>query len=361
MIKTIVTWDLGATKCAAAVVQLNTTTNEFHCKKTTSIRIRSCQSLADLSAQLEKALDIKFTHVDAICIGAAGQYDGQCLLLDKGNMDLTYPYPMTFAALADKENWPPFTVVHDYSPIICATFTPYANQGPNIKRLNRAAFNPYGRRVALGIGTGVGMKDGILFENGSFWLGTNEMGHIGITTPPSADPIYVERHRELLKFLRSERLLADDAPLTFEKILANQGMARIHSFFDNQAKEKTAEEIGSLVRNGQADETLAAFAWYLGLLVGTVQLSFMPDGGIWITGGVALNHMEIFSHHEFYAGIEASPAYLPLRQQFPLSVLTGEEHAFIGGAYYASKKLLPRDLQTTKKYTAPALSLLSCS
>ncbi len=340
MIKTIVTWDLGATKCAAAVVTFNQSTKELQCKKTATIRVRSCQSLHDLAAHLEEMLAISFGSVDAICIGAAGQYDGEYLLLDKGNPDLSYPYPMGFAELAAKENWPPFAIVHDYSPIICATFTSYVEQEQNIVRLNTAEINPHGRRVALGIGTGVGMKDGILFQNGDFWLGTNEMGHIGVTAPPSADSIYIQRHRELLKFLRSEHLLADDAPLTFEKILANQGMARIHAFFDSNAKDKTAEEIGLLVRDGKANDTLATFAWYLGLLVGTVQLSFMPDGGLWITGGVVLNHMETFAQKEFQLGIESSPAYLALRQQFPLSVLAGEEHAFMGAAYYASRKLL---------------------
>ena len=334
MPKKIIAWDLGATKCAAAIVEYRKN-NAFQCKKRACVKIQSHTSLDELSTALENLLEIKMTDADSICIGAAGQYDGEYLQLAAG-----YPYPMGFAALAKQQQWPPFAIVHDYSPVICATFTSYIEETKNIKSLNQAKTNPLGRRVALGIGTGVGLKDGLLLTNGDFWLGTNEVGHIGITTPPLTEKIYLERHHDLLRFLRSDGLLKENETLTFEKILAGRGIVRLHSYFDRHAKYRTSEEIGNLVRRGQANETLATFAWYLGLLVGTVQLSFMPDGGLWLTGGVILNHLEIFDHPDFYNGIESSPAYLNLRQQFPLAVLCNTEHAFMGAAYYASKRLM---------------------
>lgn len=333
--KNIIAWDLGATKCAAALVEYDQEKNLLNCKIDASVKIKSCQSLADLTAQLESSLGMPIEETDAVCIGAAGQYDGEYLKLESG-----YPYPMGFAKLIQQQNWPKTAIIHDYSPIVCATFTSYMEQPENIKRLNTYAINPYGRRVTLGIGTGLGLKDGILFSNGDFWLGTNEMGHIGVPTPPLADKVHQERHRELLAFLRSEGVLQANEPLTFEKLLSGQGLVNLHAFFHPNTKNHSPEEVGMLVGDGQADETLALFAWYLGLLVGTVQLTFMPDGGIWITGGVILNHLQIFDYPEFFQGLEASPAYLQQRQQFPLGILCNPQHAFMGGAYYASKRLL---------------------
>lgn len=335
MSKKIVTWDLGATKCAAALVEWNQQSNAFECVKKGSIKVRSCESLPDLTAKIEELLGIKTQDADAVCIGAAGQYDGKSLYLEKG-----YPYEMNFAEHAEKSNWPPFDVIHDYSPIVCATFTDYVNEPSAIRKLNTAPLNPKGRRVALGVGTGVGLKDGVLFENGDFWLGTNELGHIGVTAPPLANSTERLRHHEFIHFLHRDGILAEDEPLTFEKILAANGMVRLHAFFDSTAKGRSAEEIGALVREGKAEETLSLFAWYLGLLVGTVQLSFMPDGGIWLTGGVVSSHMEAFDRPEFYQGIEASPTYMQLREKFPLNVLCGDDHAFIGAAYYAAKRLM---------------------
>src|SRR5579883_5881 len=340
--KQIITWDLGATKCAAAVVEYHKENNEFLCKKSGSVKIRSFAALTELSAHIENLLGIRMADADAICIGAAGQYDGECLQLDKGfsQPDKNYPYPMTFAQLAKQQNWPGFAIIHDYSPIVCTTFTSYIQQPKNVKRLNQADIPPHGRRVAVGVGTGIGLKDGVLFPQGDFWLGTNEMGHIGVVVPPLAEKYHQARHEELLKFLRSEQIIKESEPLTFEKLLAGPGMSSIYSFFDRNAKDKSPEEIGDLVRSGRAEETLATFAWYLGLLVGTVQLTFMPEGGIWLTGGVLLNHMEVFDHQDFFLGINASPSYLSLRQQFPLGVLCGSDCAFVGAGYYASKKLL---------------------
>ncbi len=331
----IIIWDLGATKCAAAIIEYDESTQQLRCKKRSCVKIRAYQSLAALSQALEYLLEMPMSAARVICIGAAGQYDGECLQLVEG-----YPYPMNFAQLAKEKNWPRFAIIHDYSPIVCATFTSYIENAENISILNPATINPFGRRIALGVGTGVGLKDGLLFENGQFWLGTNEMGHIGVISPPLAEKIHLERHHELLKFLRSEGLILENEAITFEKILAGHGIVKLHNFFDYAAKNQSPEEIGALIRAGKAKETLATFAWYLGLLVGTIQLAFMPDGGIWLTGGVILNHQDIFTQPEFSHGIEASPAYLNLRKEFPLAILLNPDHAFMGGAYYAQRRLM---------------------
>jgi glucokinase len=71
-----------------------------------------------------------------------------------------------------------------------------------------------------------------------------------------------------------------------------------------------------------------------------MQLTFMPEGGVWITGGVAINHLDVFDCPGFIAGIHASPAYLAQREEYPLGVLKNHEHALIGSGYYAAKRLL---------------------
>lgn len=324
--KNIIVLDLGATKCAAALVCVD---DHYTCKNKYSIKLTECQSLEELLFKIEQALGCRLKDADAICIGAAGQYDGEQLQLAAG-----YPYPMNFAQLAHQQKWPIFAVIHDYAPVVCATFTSYMTQTDNIKRLNQCSMNPLGRRIAMGVGTGLGLKDGVLFEDGNFWLGTNEMGHIGITHPPCSNDDQRKQHHELLKFL------APQQNITFEKILSGGGISRLYQFFYPTTTDLTPEEIGNKMKNGLAEEVYRAFAWYLGLFVGTVQLAVMPDGGIWITGGVVQNHPEVFDRKEFFQGIEASPAYLVQRQQFPLGVLCNPEHAFMGGAYYAMRRLL---------------------
>ena len=332
MIKTIIAWDLGATKCTAGIVEYNMHTHALACKKHYTIKLTETVSLEDLVNKLEVGLDFSMPMADAICIGGAGQYDGEILSLEN-----SYPYPMHFAQLAKQQHWPAFDVIHDYAPIVCATFTSYLDRPDNIKRLNTCPLYPHGRRVALGIGTGLGMKDGVLFANGDFWLGRNEIGHIGITSPPYANTYQQKRHEELIRFLSTNNL---SQPVTFEKILSGQGTVRLYQFFHSDMQTITPEQVGIKMREGKSPEMLDAFAWYIGLFVGTVQLAFMPEGGIWITGGVALNHLDVFDRPEFYAAIKASPAYLSQREHYPLGVMCNHEHALIGGGYYAAKRLL---------------------
>lgn len=341
MIKNIVTWDLGATKCTAGLVEFNTSTQGLICKKSYSIKLAETTSLEDLIAKLEHGLDYKIHQADAVCIGAAGQYDGEYLRLEG-----VYPYEMPFAKIAAKQHWPAYDVIHDYAPIVCATFTSYMDDPKNILRLNDCSINPYGRRVALGIGTGLGMKDGVLLPNGDFWLGRNEMGHIGITSPPTSNPVHIARHREFIRFLRDHSYRHGNYPITFEKILSGMGVVRLYKFFYPSAPESTPEEVGLKMKEGNIPEMLDAFAWYAGLFVGTVQLSFMPEGGVWITGGVTLNNLHVFERPDFEAGIYASPAYPAQRKEYALGLMCNLEHALIGSGYYASKRLIPAQTTT---------------
>jgi glucokinase len=329
----LIAWDLGATNCRAGLIEYEPSSQLFNCLKSAAIKLMETTSLEDLIAQLEEQLATSFTDVQAICIGAAGHYrDGQLFHAN------AYPYSMDFSDLAKKRCWPPFAVIHDYATIVCSTFTDYLTKQANIKRLNHCDIKTYSRRIALGIGTGLGLKDGILFPNGDFWLGHNEAGHIGITSPPHADDQHLTMHQEIMRFLKikSDR---HQTPITFESLLAGKGTVNLHEFFYPDMLHLTPEAVGIRMRNGQAEEMVDAFAWYIGLFIGTVQLMFMPEGGIWITGGVVMNHLDVFERPDFINGIESFPAYLTQRKNYPLGILINHEHALIGGGYYASKRL----------------------
>lgn len=324
-IKNIIVWDLGATKCAAAWVEFDPQNpSVFHCRHSCYIKLRSCESLEALILKIEKHLNIEHKNADTICIGAAGIYNGKTLELDNG-----YPYEMPFMFLAEKYQWAPFEIIHDYAPVVCSTFLSTYTQAP-IQKLNDTIIDPYARRVAVGVGTGLGLKDGVLFPDGNFWLGSNEMGHIGLSQPITASQKYQEIHRALTQ----------KNHFSFEKILSGEGLLRLHKFLHPESMAGSPEDIGDLIQSNKASETLECFAFYLGLFMGTVQLTFMPAGGIWITGGVVLKHLQVFDHAAFYEGMESLPAYLSQRQKFALCILPDHHQHFMGGAYYAAKRLM---------------------
>lgn len=333
--KIIITLDLGATKCAAGIVQYDAEREILICEETCHLLLSETSSLQDLIHQIEGRLNIPFRSADAICIGAAGQFNGRELIHLAG----VYPYPMPFAELAAKEKWPRFAVLHDYDTVVCATFTSYMQQPHHLIRLNDCIPEPHQRRVALGLGTGLGLKDGVLLPNGDFWLGKNEMGHIGITEPPLAEAGRSAQHQAFMQFLRATQAKSSDQ-ITFENILTGRGLVNLYQFlYPNQAVP-TPAFIGDKISAGEIPELLNLFAWYLGLFIGTVQLTFMPEGGIWITGGVVIKNLEVFQEKSFHEGITASPSYLKERETFPLAVMINPEHALIGAGYYAVKRLL---------------------
>ena len=332
MNKKIIAWDLGATKCTAGIVDYDNDTNEFTCKKKYSLKLADATSLDDLIYQLESSLNVDMAAADAVCIAGAGHYDGAALQLQNG-----YPYPMQIANVAAKRKWKCHDVIHDYSPIVCATFTSYMQQPGNIKLLKSGVNKPYGRRVAFGIGTSLGLKDGVLFPDGNFWLGQNEAGFIGVNVPPHANQSDLQRHEEFIRFMQST--LNVKQQLTFENILSGRGTVSLHQFLYPQRAASTPEEIGANMCAGKTPELLDLFAWYIGLFIGTVELIFMPEGGVWITGGVTMNHLYLFDLPAIFAGIEASPAYQTQRLNYPLGVMSNDEHALIGCGYYAVKRL----------------------
>ncbi len=327
--KIIAVWDLGATKCAVGLVEFDSVDESFYCLRDTTLYLNEFFSLEDLTSGLENNLGINFSEVDRILIAGAGIYDGQFLNLANG-----FPYPMPFAHLAASRDWPEMTVVHDYVPIICSTFIADLMDEQQVQFIHAGKFDPQGRRVVFGLGTGLGFKDGVLLQQKHFWLGSNEIGHMGVCAPPCALPSEIQLHEEFMQFLRTHTDFSKNQPITFEKILSGQGTSRIHQFVTAAKQHLLPHEVGDLLRAGEAQETMALLAWYLGLLIGTLQLMFMPSGGIWMTGGVLLKHADVVKHPNLKQGMQASPAYLGERKRFPLVLMKEKNLIFLGGAYY---------------------------
>lgn len=326
--KHYLTWDLGGTKCVAGLIEFQSEKSTYVCLKKASVLLHDTTSLYDLIEQLESQLQLSMREVDAICIGAAGQYNGHALILENG-----YPYDMAFLDVASKLHWPHYAIIHDYATVLCATFTQYLYSKEFVHRLNAAEIPIFERRVVFGVGTGLGGKDGLLLDNGNFWFGTNEIGFLGV---PALLHDAHPAHASFLTYLQNKNI---NSGIVFETILSGGGLQLLHQFLYPTQKIMSPLEIGDLMQQDKHDELTDLFAWYLGLFVGTLQLAFMPAGGIWMAGGVLLKHLALIKRKSFQAGIHALPAYLSQRSAYPLGVLHHPDWALIGAAFYAHKRL----------------------
>ncbi len=325
--------DLGATKCLASLVSV--TDGRYSIINSVTVRIREYQSLAQMADHIHTSLGVRPQDVDAICVGGAGVYDGEELVLTSA-----YPYRMLFAQVARAQEWSRYAIVHDYTPIICST---YVGQQEllNVKTISGGQPNPHGHKVVFGVGTGLGVKHGVQMPSGELSLGTNEMGHIGLCLPPKMNRVEATIHREFVRFLQEHEELHSTI-ITFEKVLSGHGLSCMHQFVKGSKLRLTPEETAADIMNMEDQATLKLFAWYLGLFIGTLQLTFMPSAGIWMYGGVIHKNLILFEEPYLYnleRGIKSCGAYWERRQHFPLHVLIGQEHAFLGGAYYAQQHL----------------------
>lgn len=326
--KHYLTWDLGGTKCDAGLIEYQSEKNTYVCLKKASVLLHNTQSLLDLVTQLETQLQLSMRDTTAICIGAAGQYNGHSLILENA-----YPYAMTFSDLAQELNWPHYAIIHDYATVLCGTFTQYIYSDQFVKRLNSPTIPIFERRVVFGIGTGLGAKDGLLLHNGDFWFGANEMGFLGLPTLVSTAH---HAHTDFITYLTAKKHASG---VVFETILSGTGLQLLYGFFRPMHPMLSPSDIGNLIEQGELDDLADLFAWYIGLFVATLQLAFMPAGGVWMTGGILLKHLSLLKRDSFQAGIEALPAYLTLRKTYPLGVLHHPDWALIGAAFYAHKRL----------------------
>ena len=57
--KELIVWDLGGTKCAAALMRYDEKTKDFSCLKRHSIKLQECGSLDQLVDNLETHLGLK--------------------------------------------------------------------------------------------------------------------------------------------------------------------------------------------------------------------------------------------------------------------------------------------------------------
>ena len=319
-------WDLGATKCAAAVVVYESA--RFSVESSTSLLLSSVSSLADMADALHQQLQFDMNAISGICIAAAGCYDGTELR-----------FAMRFAEVAQSQNWADFSVVHDYTPVAACTFVDHLDSNTVTMLRSSGQRNQLARRVALGVGTGLGLKDALALSSGELWFGDNEAGHIGVTLPPECDSQQRALFTDFMRFLALEQSTGS-VPITFETVLSGTGFAAIYRFF-SQSNTALTPKIAQLEMEScgtYRQQTLSLLGWFLGLFVGTLELLFMPKGGIWIGGGVIKKNLSLFSPelvNHFWSGLECMPAYATQRGAFPLGVFTSDCSIYVGGALYA--------------------------
>ncbi len=146
-------------------------------------------------------------------------------------------------------------------------------------------------RVAVGAGTGLGVAwvdDGCHGDKAAAHTHATEGGHIDFA--PTNDT-----QIELLKFLQQRF-----AHVSYERILSGDGLVSLYHFCNGKCSEEvSAEWINNQSDDEAADRALSLFVQIYGAYIGNIALLYKPNGGIFITGGIAAKMLKKMLSKEF--------------------------------------------------------------
>ncbi len=169
--------------------------------------------------------------------------------------------------------------------------------------LNRGVPDPVGMRVVLGPGTGLGLGFGIS-QSGSFRLDAwpSEGGHVDFAPRSDEDA-------EIWRYARQ----AFEGRVSYERLLSGSGLSLLYAFYRLQSGLARSDEGGGgcepaevsrrAEQGGDADavQAVAKFLELLGAFAGNAALLFIPQGGVYLAGGVVV-HLASHLHRSALLG-----------------------------------------------------------
>jgi glucokinase len=187
-----------------------------------------------------------------------------------------------------------------------------------------------GGRTKLVVGPGTGLGAAGLVPLGESWLPVpGEGGHLDIG-PRSKEDERVWRH-----------LAPNGERIEAEAILSGPGLVRLYAAAaradGGEPRLKSAAEItrAALDRtDAVAGHTLELFATYLGRYAGDLALVFLPRGGVYLAGGIALRLASFLAASPFRAAFLDKEPHRRLMEQMPTVAVTHANPALAGLAAF---------------------------
>ena len=183
-------------------------------------------------------------------------------------------------------------------------------------------------RVAVGAGTGLGVSwmqsDG---ANARAW--STEGGHVDFA------PVD-EQQIELLKFL-----IERHGHVSYERLLSGDGLLALYEFCSgNDGAEIDAAWVHAEAETGNeaASRAMSLFVRIYGAFVGNMALLFKPQGGIYITGGIAAKIISWMKSDDFISAYLNKGRMRTLAQQTSVNLVINERVGVIGAISEAVKQ-----------------------
>jgi len=187
-------------------------------------------------------------------------------------------------------------------------------------------------RVAVGAGTGLGVAWVEGADNKTACAHDTEGGHIDFAP---IDDIQIE----LLRFLQQRF-----GHVSYERILSGDGLVSLYQFCagkqgaSSHSDGISAEWVNKQSKNNAvADRALTLFVQIYAAYIGNIALLFKPDGGIFITGGIAAKIVNKMQSEEFINAYLNKGRMRALVEQIAVYLVTNERVGVLGAMSEARK------------------------
>lgn len=184
-------------------------------------------------------------------------------------------------------------------------------------------------RLVLGPGTGLGV--GALHYGEPYFIPLpGEGGHMTIG-PESERDFEIWPHLEKV-----------NGRVSGEALLSGNGLARLYRGMAlaagrEEANCRSGADVTARALAGEAlaDEAVDLFLTYLGRYAGNLALVFLPEGGVFIAGGIAPRLADRFEKSGFRAAFEAKEPHEAMLKTVPTFLVTEPRPAIAGMATFA--------------------------
>lgn len=280
----------------------------------------SCSEFSGVEALLARFLRPR-EGVQAACLAVAGPVDGEVATLTNR------PWRVAAQEVAGRFALRQVRLINDFAAQ--AHGLDYIGVG-GLYPMQLGEFQMDAPRALLGAGTGLGMAMVIGPEDDPVVL-ASEGGHADFAP---AD----EEQTALVRHLRPHL-----GRVSLESVLSGPGLERIHGFLYGRpagaAPLLSAEEVHEAAQAGapKAIATLALFARIYAAAAANLALTVLPQGGLYLCGGIAPRIQSYLITEAFHTAFLAKPPMEALLRRIPLYLVTDEFLGLWGAAKVAAR------------------------
>jgi glucokinase len=203
-----------------------------------------------------------------------------------------------------------------------------AYRAADLESLGGGAPRPGAPMVVLGPGTGLGVA-GMIHACGRWIPVPGEGGHVAMGPETEAE-FRIWRHIDGVgEHIEAEHLVSGRGVLNVARACA--AATGVACPYANPAAVTAAAAAGEAL----ADEALTVFAGLLGRLAGDMALTFLAQGGVFITGGVSLHVARYLAGGAFRRAFENKAPHEKLVAAMPTWLVRHDRPALLGLSAFA--------------------------